>query len=90
MKGSFGFLYLNNTSNKAAPGSMGLSDQILSIEWYKEKYLGLFGGASSNLTLFGCSSGAMRQEFNLIFNLLFLVLYLQTSKVAGFIKAILK
>lgn len=56
--GSFGFLYLN-TSNNVAPGSMGLADQLLAIEWYREKYLNFFGGASNSVTLFGCSAGAM-------------------------------
>ena len=37
--GPFGFLYLNNSK---VPGNAGLSDQIMAIEWYRDKYMNLF------------------------------------------------
>ena len=52
--GVFGFLYLNNSR---ITGNMALQDQILAIEWYKEKYLDFFGGLSTNVCLFGGVSG---------------------------------
>jgi carboxylesterase type B len=51
----FGFLFLNNTQ---APGYAATFDQLLAIQWYKEKYLNFFGGLSKNLCLFGESAGA--------------------------------
>ena len=51
----FGFLFLNNTQ---APGYSATYDQLLAIQWYKEKYLNFFGGLYKNLCLFGESAGA--------------------------------
>ena len=54
--GPFGFMFLNNS---LVPGNAGLADQVLAIEWYRERYLTYFGGSSSKVCLFGESSGSM-------------------------------
>jgi len=51
----FGFLYLNNSN---IPGNMAVNDQLLAVQWYKEKYLNFFGGLSKSICLFGESAGA--------------------------------
>ncbi len=53
--GVYGFLYLNNSK---VPGNLALVDQLLAVEWYKEKYLNYFGGLVNNVCLFGESAGA--------------------------------
>jgi carboxylesterase type B len=63
--GPFGFLYLNSTR---APGNMGVADQIMAIEWYKENYLTYFGGSYNDMCLFGESAGAMSLHLLLLSN----------------------
>ena len=54
--GVFGFLYLNDSR---VSDNIALNDQLLAIEWYKEKYVDFFGGFTNNICLFGESAGAM-------------------------------
>ena len=54
--GPLGWLYLNNTR---VNGNAGLNDLALAVEWYRERYLALFGGHATRLCLFGESAGAM-------------------------------
>lgn len=52
--GPFGFLA---TDDKAAPGNMGLRDQIMALQWVK-KNIEKFGGDANKITVFGEDSGA--------------------------------
>ncbi|XP_075543729.1 cholinesterase-like [Dermacentor variabilis] len=52
--GALGFL---NNGSAAAPGNVGLYDQLLALEWTRHN-IGRFGGNSSNLVLVGYGSGA--------------------------------
>ncbi|XP_049522382.1 cholinesterase 1-like [Dermacentor silvarum] len=52
--GALGFL---NNGTSAAPGNVGLYDQLLALEWTRRN-IGRFGGNSSNLVLVGYGSGA--------------------------------
>ncbi|XP_065283016.1 acetylcholinesterase-1-like isoform X2 [Dermacentor albipictus] len=52
--GALGFL---NNGSSAAPGNVGLYDQLLALEWTRHN-IGRFGGNSSNLVLVGYGSGA--------------------------------
>lgn len=59
--GVLGFLFLP----PAAPGNMGLWDQLLAIKWLKEN-AAVFGGDPAGLTLFGHSAGAASVGFHLL------------------------
>ncbi len=50
----FGFLA---TDDKAAPGNMGLQDQIMVLKWV-QKNIEAFGGDPNKVTIFGEDSGA--------------------------------
>jgi carboxylesterase type B len=52
--GAFGFLA---TDDKAAPGNMGIMDQIMVLKWV-QKNIAQFGGDPSKVTVFGEDSGA--------------------------------
>ncbi|XP_076647108.1 juvenile hormone esterase-like [Halictus rubicundus] len=53
--GSFGFL---NLEHKDASGNMGLKDLILALKWVIQN-IENFGGDPNNITVFGCSAGAV-------------------------------
>lgn len=52
--GPFGFL---STQSKGIPGNAGVQDVLLALKWI-QAYVHHFGGDSSQVTLFGHSSGA--------------------------------
>ncbi|ELU02753.1 hypothetical protein CAPTEDRAFT_117886, partial [Capitella teleta] len=51
--GAFGFL---STGDSAASGNWGLKDQIEALKWI-QKYIHVFGGDPSNVTIVGESAG---------------------------------
>uniref|UniRef100_A0A131YKF0 Carboxylic ester hydrolase n=1 Tax=Rhipicephalus appendiculatus TaxID=34631 RepID=A0A131YKF0_RHIAP len=60
--GMFGFLDANN---EAAPGNVGLWDQVMVMEWV-QRNIRAFGGDPELVTLFGESSGAMDIHLHLL------------------------
>ncbi|ELU15692.1 hypothetical protein CAPTEDRAFT_125790 [Capitella teleta] len=57
--GAFGFL---STGDSAASGNWGLKDQIEALKWI-QKYIHVFGGDPSNVTIVGESAGAMSVHY---------------------------
>ena len=60
--GPLGFLYLGLTD---APGSMGMVDQQMALQWVYN-YIGAFGGDSHRITVFGESAGAVSAGLHLL------------------------
>ncbi|XP_035695779.1 cholinesterase 1-like [Branchiostoma floridae] len=60
--GPLGFLC---TGTDDAPGNMGLTDQLLALQWVQDN-IPSFGGDSSKVTLFGQSAGARGVGFHLL------------------------
>ncbi|XP_970253.2 juvenile hormone esterase-like [Tribolium castaneum] len=60
--GVFGFL---STQDKVIPGNNGLKDQLLALQWVR-KNIHLFGGNSSQVTIFGQSAGAASVGYHLV------------------------
>ncbi|XP_015599489.1 carboxylesterase 5A [Cephus cinctus] len=46
------------TTDAAAPGNYGMLDQIAALDWIR-KNIEIFGGSSSNIVIYGHSSGAI-------------------------------
>jgi acetylcholinesterase len=62
--GVFGYLFLNDSR---VPGNIAAMDQLMAIEWFKEKHVNFFGGLDDNICLFGESAGA-ESIINLMFS----------------------
>ncbi|CAH1274058.1 BCHE [Branchiostoma lanceolatum] len=60
--GPLGFLY---TGTDDAPGNMGLTDQLLALQWVQDN-IPSFGGDSSKVTIFGNGAGAASVGFHLL------------------------
>lgn len=60
--GIFGFL---NASSPAAPGNMGLYDQVEALRWIN-KNIKFFGGDPNSVTLSGQSAGAVSVSYHMI------------------------
>nr|WCC58185.1 carboxylesterase [Pharsalia antennata] len=60
--GPFGFL---STGDDVVPGNAGLKDQLLALKWTKQN-IGLFGGNSSEITIFGQSAGAASVGYHIL------------------------
>ncbi|XP_018565110.1 cholinesterase 2-like [Anoplophora glabripennis] len=60
--GPFGFL---STGDDVVPGNAGLKDQVLALKWTKQN-IGLFGGNSSEITIFGQSAGAASVGYHIL------------------------
>lgn len=57
-----GFLQLDH---EAAPGNLGLKDQVAALKWVKEN-IAQFGGDPNNVTIFGGSSGGVSVHYLLL------------------------
>ncbi|XP_068084707.1 juvenile hormone esterase-like [Anabrus simplex] len=60
--GILGFLCLNDP---AAPGNVGLKDQVAALRWV-QKNISKFGGDPNNVTIFGESAGAGSVHFHML------------------------
>ena len=60
--GPFGFL---TTGNSAAPGNLGMLDQVEALKWVKEN-IEHFGGDPSKVTICGLSAGAASVSLHLL------------------------
>ncbi|XP_044260980.1 juvenile hormone esterase-like [Tribolium madens] len=60
--GVFGFL---STQDEVIPGNNGLKDQLFALQWVN-KNIHLFGGNSSEITIFGQSAGAASVGYHLV------------------------
>ncbi|XP_067007339.2 juvenile hormone esterase isoform X2 [Anabrus simplex] len=60
--GILGFLCLNDP---AAPGNVGLKDQVAALRWV-QKNIAKFGGDPNNVTIFGASAGGGSVHFHML------------------------
>ncbi|CRK98354.1 CLUMA_CG011714, isoform A [Clunio marinus] len=61
---AFGFLSLDDPELEI-PGNAGMKDQVLALKWIKEN-IEMFGGDSSNITIFGQSSGGGCAHYHIV------------------------
>ncbi|TCD66642.1 hypothetical protein EIP91_001110 [Steccherinum ochraceum] len=63
---AFGFLSSKEV-NEAGVGNLGLQDQRLALRWV-QKYVHLFGGDPTKVTIWGESAGALSVAYHLVVN----------------------